>query len=264
MGLSEWNRARKLREPVDGVFRVVAVSADHLGENQYRLRISGVVSGPGVPPTAVQDDYATREVGSRPVGGQEFPARIDRARPTKFLVDWPRILDPRTVQAWGKEQAARTAKAMRLGIDPATLPPLPAPSTRMRDMYREMRDERIGNAPLLDGRRQVTSAEADELCVSGTPATATITGIDYLDVDARLLPDPEVSIADVALTVRRVDGTSYSTLSRFGFKNAIRRAQIGFVGAEVPVRIDPADEARVVLDRDALPPLPAAEHGKKS
>ena len=257
VGLREWNRARRLRTPVEGIFRVVAVSSQHVGENEYRLSISGVVSGPGVPPTGVQDSYVTRDVGSWPVEGQEFPAEIDSSQPTKFLVRWPQILDPYAAKARGKEQAEQVAKAMRLGIDPSTLPPPPPRSTRLRDMYREALNERAGTTLLPDGRPQVTAAEADELCVSGEAAFATITAIDYLKVDPRLMPSPEVSVADVALTVYREDGTSYSTLSRFGFKNAARRAQIGFAGAEVPVRIDPADQARVVLDRDALPPLPA-------
>jgi hypothetical protein len=256
MGLAEWKRARRLRTPVEGVFRVIAVSSEHVGESGYRLSISGVVSAPGVPPTAVQDSFATRQVGSWPVADQEFSAQIDSTEPTRFLVRWSQLLDPHAAQVRGRDQAEQAAKAMRLGIDPSTLPPPPQRSTRLRDMYRDAVDERAGTTLLPDGRPQVTAAEADELCVVGEAATATITAIDYLKVDSRLMPGPGASIADVALTVHRADGTGYSTLSRFGFKNAARRAQIGFAGAEVPVRIDPADRARVVLDRDALQPLP--------
>ena len=120
----------------------------------------------------MQDDYATREVGSWPVAGHEFPAQIDRTRPTRFLIRRPQILDPHTAQVRGKEQAEQVAKTMRLGIDPSTMPPPPARPTRLRDMYRGALNERVGNTPLPDGRRQVTAEEADEPCVSGEAATA--------------------------------------------------------------------------------------------
>lgn len=97
--------------------------------------------------------------------------------------------------------------------------------------------------------------EATRFYTSGLPAVATITGIDFLGVPRRALPGPEAGLANVAGRVTRPDGTSYDTTARFGFRTAARRAQIGYVGAEVPVRIDPADQARVCIDSPALPPI---------
>jgi hypothetical protein len=59
-----------------------------------------------------------------------------------------------------------------------------------------------------------------------------------------------IGIANVALEVRRGDGSRYWAVSRFGFRTPARRAQIGYADAQVPVRVDPADPARVDLDRD--------------
>jgi hypothetical protein len=124
----------------------------------------------------------------------------------------------------------------------------------MRDLVAEARDVKLGNQPLVDGSIPVNAAEAEPLYANGIQATATITGIDFLTVDRRVLESvPGGAIAHVVLDVHRADGTSYQVLTRFGFKNATRVARLGQVGVEVPVRIDPADERRVILDGPALP-----------
>ncbi|HEX3790592.1 MAG TPA: hypothetical protein VHW44_22195 [Pseudonocardiaceae bacterium] len=125
----------------------------------------------------------------------------------------------------------------------------------MRDpMAGQELEHRLARDPLPDGNTQVTADEADRFAVTGVAATAVITGIDYLTVPAKALPNPEATLANVAVRVRRPDGTEYRTTARLGFRNARRRAQFGHVGAEVPIRIDPADPRRVCLDHNALPP----------
>jgi hypothetical protein len=125
----------------------------------------------------------------------------------------------------------------------------------MRAIVRGMADERVGNGPLPDGSMPVGTTEADQLLESGEAAMATITGIDFLPIPAAVLPSPEASIANVALKIQREDGSSYQALARFGYRNEARRAQVGFVGASVPVRINPDDPSRVALDVRDLPPV---------
>lgn len=122
-------------------------------------------------------------------------------------------------------------------------------------MLRGMLEEQAGNGPLPDGTMPMGTEEAGQLLDSGEAATATVTGIDFLLVPAPVLPGPEASIANVALKVQRADGSTHQALARFGFRTLARRAQAGFIGASVPVRIDAGDPSRVALDARVLPPV---------
>jgi len=246
----------RLREPVEGTFRVTAVASNPEGNGrQYRARVSGVVAGPDVAATAVTTQVrGLRHLEDVPKAGQEYPALVDRKDPSRFQVQWPG-LDDISERERNEAYSRQVAAAIRLGLDPSVVPQAPPPPTRFRAMVRSMADERVGNGPLPDGGMPVGTAEADQLLESGEAATATVTGIDFLNIPASVLPSPEASIANVALEIRREDGSAYRALARFGFRNQARRAQVGFVGASVAVRIDPDDPSRVALDVRDLPPV---------
>jgi hypothetical protein len=247
----------KLRAPVAGTFRVTAVASSiERNGREYHARVSGVVAGPGVAATAVTTWLrGLRHLEDVPSAGQLYSALIDRTDASRFQVQWPPRLDP-TAEAMRAEAYSRqVAAAMRLGLDPSVVPSASPPPSRMGAMMRGMLDERVGNGPLPDGSLPVSSEEASQILDTGEAAMATITGIDFLPVPPSVLPVPEASIANVALEVRRQDGDAYRALARFGFRTLARRAQVGFVGASVPVRIDRGDPSRVALDPRALPPV---------
>ncbi|MGD0553420.1 MAG: hypothetical protein ABSA93_00415 [Streptosporangiaceae bacterium] len=247
----------RLREPVVGTFRVTAVSTSIEGSRrEYHARVSGVVSGPEVAATAVSTWVrGLRHLEDVPSAGQEYDALVDRKDPSRFEVHWPPRLDPTSEKVRDEAYSRQVAAAIRLGLDPSVVPPALPPPTRMRAIVRGMADERVGNGPLPDGSMPVGTTEADQLLESGEAAMATITGIDFLPIPAAVLPSPEASIANVALKIQREDGSSYQALARFGYRNEARRAQVGFVGASVPVRINPDDPSRVALDVRDLPPV---------
>jgi hypothetical protein len=245
-----------MREPVAGTFTVTGVVALGRHPDDFRAQVSGVLSAPGVPATAVTTEIRGLQWRDQlPSAGESHPALMDRQRPSRFQIEWPARLDPATREMQDSAYARQVAAAMRLGLDASVVPPASPPPNRMRGMVREMLQERVGNGPLPDGSAPISADEAAELKKSGEAATATVTGIDYLDIPAAALPSPEASIANVALEIRRADGSAYRALARFGFRTAARRAQVGFVGATVPVRIDPADPSRVALDTTDLPPV---------
>jgi len=256
--LANWVRGKRLHEPVDGTFRVVSVTPFTMDQGQVRLHISGVVSGPGVPAAAVRTVHTVDQNAPWPQPNIEYPAQIDRERPNKYVVAWPDTGngDQFAREARAKAYTEQVARAIRLSLDPSIVPQ-PAPTSgrvRMRDLVAEGLEVKRGNQPLVDGSLPVNAAEAEPMYVNGIEATATITGIDFLDIDRRALElPPGARIAHVALDVHRADGTTYQALARFGFKNATRVDRLGHVGAEVPVRIDPADERRIVFDGPSLP-----------
>lgn len=60
-------------------------------------------------------------------------------------------------------------------------------------------------------------------------------------------------IVDMTLNVLLGDGYQYSTKARVAFSTLERRARVAERGTEVPVRVDPADPTRVVIDIDRIP-----------
>jgi hypothetical protein len=240
---------------VEGTFTVTgtAVSVDSDGDRN--VRFSGVLTGPGVPATAVQ---ATRRFWAGqpvPAQGDALPAQIDPERPQRFSVTWPPRYSASTQALADRAHAEQVAAALRLGLDPSVVPAAPPVAPDVKSMVRAEMEHRYANHLLPDGNRPVSREEADRFCVDGAAAVATITGIDFLTVPAKALPSADAGIANVAVRVRLTDGTEYATTARFGYRNAHRREQFGRIGAEVPVRLDPADRARVCMDTTALPPL---------
>ena len=249
-------RGKRLREPVDGTFRVISVQPHTLDQGQVRLEISGAVSAPGIPAMAVQTRYQVDQNAPWPQADTEYPAQIDRERPDLYQVSWPgsNAGSQFAQETRTKAHAEQVARAIRLGLNPSIVPPPDLGPVSTRQLADEMAAVRLGNQPLVDGTIPVNATEAEPIYAHGIQATATITGIDFLEVHRKALPNmPGAAIAHVVLDVRRADGTTYQVLTRFGFKNMARVTQLGRVGAEVPVRIDPADERRVILDGPALP-----------
>ncbi|WAL64487.1 hypothetical protein ORV05_26475 [Amycolatopsis cynarae] len=254
MGLRQWYRKRHMRDPVEGTFTVRRTATLDISDGHHTLRLSGVLRGPGMPPEPVTVTEVFAAEAELPEPGTEYPAVIDRARTSVFVVRWPgRSMTELMAQ---RARDAREERAIRLGLDPSALPEDEPPQGFRDALERAVREATGDLGRLPDGSTPVSVAEADRLLRTGEAATAVISAISFLRVPKKILPSREASLADVALDIRRADGTAYAAIARFGFRTAARRAQIGFAGATVPVRIDPGDPRRVALDRHRLPPLP--------
>ena len=244
---------RRLRDPVEGTFIVTGTTVLGRDDGEQRVRLSGVLSGTGVAPVSIHADRTFPVNQTVPAEGDTLPAMVDRAQPKHYTITWPAWESAGMQAMRDKAHAEQVAAALRLGLDPSVVPADTGPAPTMRQLADRALEERYARGPLPDGNSQVTSDEATRLYTEGVPATGTITGIDYLSVPRKALP-PDASLANVAVTVTREDGTSYQTTARFGFRSARRRERFGFVGARVPVRIDPADQRRVCVDAPALSP----------
>ena len=255
MGLRRLLGIRALKDPVEGSFTVTGTAVTGGEDGSWHVRLSGVLRAPGVPGTAGQVSRTFRVGEKPPVQGDQLPATIDPARQDHFEIAWPPRESPSAKALRDRAHAERVAAAVRLGLDPSVVPVPTGPTPGLRELANLAVERRFARDPLPDGNRPVTVEEADRFAETGEATTATITGIDLLTVPAKVLPNPEATLANVAVRVRRPDGSEYTTTGRFGFSTAARRRQIGYVGAQIPVRVDPADPRRVCLDRTALPPL---------
>jgi hypothetical protein len=226
-----------MKDPVRGEFHKTGEYFPHPGRVPMQVMLTGVVSGPGIPPTPAEhlrNDFSGREPGA----DDTFPALIDRADPAQFVILWDEIAKPDPRQE-ALQEAARVAAQMSDNGAPSAGSPGPTIAGASDRILR------------LAAEHQ-SVMETVRLASSGEQATAVLTGIRDVPVPQAALPGPTASLCDLTLQVNRPDGSSYTAQTRIGFRNASRRAAIAVIGGVLPVRVDPADPARVAIDIPAV------------
>jgi len=104
--VGNWMTKRRMQDPVKGTAFVVSANSWTRAQVPSPLHARLVVEGEGVPKTTVDH---TEKVGPKlwgvwPSPAQTLPVTIDRADPTRLLIDWQQLLDR-------KEQHQREAAA---------------------------------------------------------------------------------------------------------------------------------------------------------
>lgn len=210
-----------LSDPVRGSLKVVASSLPPDDAHASNYRLNGVVSGPGLTPTAVVKSGMAR-TAKWPMAGEDLPIEFERGDPTRFNILWDEV---ETGDVVGK-RAAELAAALMGGAPPE------------------------GNSVDLTGQTDVGSILHDLLRREGRRGQAAVTG-----VDARVLPDGATQ-ATLTLDVRPEDaGGDYETRLNFHFRSESSAGRDFFcrLGAAFPVLINAADPQLVMPDFDALP-----------
>ena len=116
VGLSDWRAKRQMRDPVRGVFRVTGRYNKHPSQNPPSMRITGVITAPGIPATAAEHKVDER---GRWVAHHELPVLVDRADPSRFAILWSEV---ERVSRGDIERLAAQAEAARLNAQPAGYP----------------------------------------------------------------------------------------------------------------------------------------------
>jgi hypothetical protein len=109
----------RMSDPVRGTAQVVSCSANR-GRGVYQAcHLQLVVSGEGVPATAVEQQTLVHR--SRwPMPGMVLPATIDRANPHNVRIEWDELPDSRDR---ARQTAEQMAAVMRQRPAPAPTPP---------------------------------------------------------------------------------------------------------------------------------------------
>lgn len=256
MGLRNWLHNRRMDDPVAGSYTLTACSGGSADAAYSNCRMQGVVTAPGVPPMAVEH-LCTAPTRKWPMPGDVLPVTVDRADPSRLRVDWDAVPAGRDR---GMREAARLAEQMASQSPPGA-GPVNAQGTQVgadigsaiaaalaRQFDTPISVTINGASYSTTGGNTLTAAEAEALVRTGEPGSAVVTAVTPVDVPQALLPGPGASLADLALRVTRANGTVYAASTRIGFRSPERRALVGRVGALLPVRIDPADPARVAVD----------------
>lgn len=234
-----------LTDPVPGVLKVVGITMPSADAMYTNYRLHGIVTAPGIPATSVEQQGMGR-VSRWPSPGDELPVLVDRADPNRFKIQWKQIPDSGQQAARLADQLAaqlRTGGAM--GGNGAA-PGFPT-VLDLRDPTRP--------APGMPGGG-TTPEQARQLLVTGERATATVLSASPVPVPAGIALPPNAvpggGMHDLVLDVARADGSHYQTRIRVGFSTPDRRDMVARPGTSVPVRLDPTDLTRTVVDTVAL------------
>src|SRR5262245_14138815 len=86
-------RARhSMKDPVRGEFRKTGEYFPHPGRVPMQVMLTGVVTGPGIPPTPAE--HLRNDFSGREFERDALPALIDRADPTRMVILWDEIPKP--------------------------------------------------------------------------------------------------------------------------------------------------------------------------
>jgi hypothetical protein len=233
---------------------------------QTRVHVSGLLEVEGRPPQAASCE-AHFAMGSIPAEGQVVPAEVLKWDPLRLRVQWQPGRDEQRLEALRNDASAEVLQQLvttghaehqagdvdALGValtDPARADLIAAQlaATLGTPVSVDIDEGGVKRRVTVGGGGHLSSAEAAELQRSGTAATATITGATQVPMPGAMLPNPEASLWDLDLEVRRTDGTTYAARTRVGFVSEARRHAVGMPGLVIPVRIDPAAESRVAFD----------------
>jgi hypothetical protein len=111
MGLLGKLKEIKMKDPVEGTLKVVAISMPSATATQENYRLDGVVSADGVPATAIVHHGMT-SVSHWPATGDELPVTVDRAKPDHIVIHWGDV--PKGVDQ-ARSAAEQLAEQMRAG-----------------------------------------------------------------------------------------------------------------------------------------------------
>jgi hypothetical protein len=102
---------QSMADPVPGVFLVTASAMPSRRAVWHMTRITGVISGEGVAPTAAQYQGLIR-TSLWPSPGASLPVIVDRADPSRFAIQWDQVA-ARGDSAFGNAEALAAAMRAR-------------------------------------------------------------------------------------------------------------------------------------------------------
>jgi hypothetical protein len=206
----------KFNDPVPGTFEVQSCDNGKWGGAHVEHAACGVLSIPGLGVLAAEFHGKVPHT-KRPIVGQVLPVIVDRADPTQFRIEWDQV--PTVTERVESRAEIDTAFSAF-----SALPP-----------------------------------EAQQQMHAHTPApnwevaTATVRTCHTAKVPAFAVRQAPGGIVDLTLDVRLANGYEYGTKTRVAFSTPERRAKASEKGTELPIRVDPADPNRVVIDIDRIP-----------
>jgi hypothetical protein len=268
MGVRQWMQRQKFNDPVPGTFEVQNCDWGKSSD----LAISGVLSVPGLNPLPA-DYHGKTPHDKHPIIGQVLPVIVDRSDPTQFRIEWDQV--PTQAQRIDNEFeiAQERASTVQTGFgsnfrstnitvtdgDLSSLPPEAQQQIQslLGNLGQALQQGLAGNnANVVIDQPQVTVSGPhahQPAPPNWDQATATVLACHNAKVPTFASNQAPGGIVDLTVDVRLADGYEYSTKTRVAFSTPERRAKVVEKGTELPVRVDPADPNRVVIDIERIP-----------
>jgi hypothetical protein len=276
MGVRQWMQRQKFNDPVPGTFEVRTCDQGKLTGAQVNLDASGVLSAPGLNPLPAEF-HGKAPHAKRPIVGDVLPVVVDRADPSQFRIEWdqmPTAAERVEVGSAVTHERASTAP-VNPGFDTNNITVTGGDLSSLSPEAQQQVQSLLGNLGQvlqqgLAGGNADTVVEQPQVTVDGEPgtvhpphahtpapgwdqATATVLTCHNAKVPAIAVNQAPGGIVDLTLDVLLADGYEYSTKTRVAFSTLERHAKATEKGTELPVRVDPADPNRVVIDIDRIP-----------
>lgn len=274
MGLFNWVHNKHMTDPVDGSLQLTSCSAGANDAAYSNCRMQGVVSAPGLAPTAVEH-LCTAPIKKWPQPGQSLPVRVDRADPTRLQVRWDDLPTNRELgRQFARQQAEWLASSQQAQEQQQAQPgertqtwstPPNAPQVNVRV---RIRSEPDGGQPEVEvagapGRALPGTAgggftpQQASAAVSGNhaglqPATATVLAVYDVPVPPGMPGGGPAGVADLTLDVHLPGGDRYSTTMRISFSTPDKRARVAAPGVTLPVLVNRAARDQIVIDTTRL------------
>jgi len=255
-----------MTDPVSGTLRVSTATYPPSGVNATysNYRIAGVVSGPGLPPTAVEHAGIAR-VATWPESGDDLPVTVDRTRPDRLVIHWDQIPTRHDLaQAAAQAAAVRMRTGLDLGVLGEAVQQTAADGRAPQWISEVTGPAQPGTDPAGAGAVAAAGAVAPAPAPAAgpvrhqlPPSTATIPvsgrvlAVREVGVPAALAPaggvvDLTVAISDPAAGER-------TAVCRASFVTPADRDRVATVGVTVDLLVDPGDAGIVSLRADGPP-----------
>jgi hypothetical protein len=227
------DRFSGVNDPVDGTYEIVSATIPFRSATYSNCAIDGVVSGPGIEPTAVHHEELLAPTAKWPTPGDVLPVTFQRGQPQLLMIRWDDI--PSAADR-GRREAEELAARQR---DQASAPSVPMPGGRP--------------APGQPGGgltpEETAAALGGQAAAMGlAPTTATVLASHEVAPDVG-----PGGTWDLTLDVAPAGGaTGYTTVVRISFSSPAKRADIAATGRVLPVLADPTHPDRIAIDATRL------------
>jgi hypothetical protein len=111
MGLLGKLSEARMKDGVDGTLKVVGISMPDPTATEANYRLNGVVSAPGLEPTAIVH-HGMCSVSKWPYAGQELPVKVDREDPSHVVIEFKKLKKSNDL---ARDAAQQLAEQMRAG-----------------------------------------------------------------------------------------------------------------------------------------------------
>jgi hypothetical protein len=218
MGLIGKFSEMRMKDPVEGVVRVVGVNFPDPMATSQNYSMECVVTGPGIDAVAVTH-RGIASTAKWPSPGDELPATIDRSKPDHLVIKWDQLQT-------GRAQAAGQAQAL---------------AEQMRGGGATQQSSASNPPPVKD------HISAADVLASGTRGSGTLVGTFQAPEASG---DSEHTTLGLTLNVT-LDGHPPYQVQNY-YKAPNEKLSVLIPGKALPVAVGLPDQTMVAVDWDAV------------